>query len=110
LPCPVLVLVLQAIDTAPEGAQQRAVYLCNAAACYLKKEMWQLAVEQCTAALSINDTYLKVGVIDIRVRSLFCQVRGELPCLRLSHSTSQPLQHQPCPSAQAPQSSLLLKQ
>jgi hypothetical protein len=37
------------------------VYLCNAAACYLKKEMWQAAVEQCAAALSINDTYLKVG-------------------------------------------------
>lgn len=54
-----LQLYWQAIDTAPEGAQQRAVYLCNAAACYLKKEMWQLAVEQCTAALSINDTYLK---------------------------------------------------
>lgn len=40
--------------------QQRAVYLCNAAACYLKKEMWQAAVEQCAAALSINDSYLKV--------------------------------------------------
>lgn len=52
---------LQAIDQAPEGVQQRAVYLCNAAACYLKKEMWQAAVEQCAAALSINDTYLKVG-------------------------------------------------
>lgn len=51
---------MQAIDQAPEDAQQRAVYLCNAAACYLKKEMWQLAVEQCTAALTVNDTYLKV--------------------------------------------------
>jgi hypothetical protein len=51
---------MQAIDQAPEDAQQRAVYLCNAAACYLKKEMWQLAVEQSTAALTINDAYLKV--------------------------------------------------
>lgn len=51
---------MQAIDQAPEDAQQRAVYLCNAAACYLKKEMWQLAVEQCTKALTINDSYVKV--------------------------------------------------
>lgn len=68
LPCPAApcpARALQAIDTAPEDAQQHAVYLCNAAACYLKKEMWQLAVEQCTAALSINDTYLKVGTAHV---------------------------------------------
>lgn len=51
---------VQAIDQAPEDAQQRAVYLCNAAACYIKKEMWQLAAEQCTQALKIDDAYLKV--------------------------------------------------
>jgi len=52
---------MQAIDQAPEDAQQRAVYLCNAAACYLKKEMWQLAAEQCTQALKLNENYLKVS-------------------------------------------------
>lgn len=52
---------MQAIDQAPENAQQRAVYLCNAAACYLKKEMWQLAAEQCTQALKLNEIYLKVS-------------------------------------------------
>lgn len=55
-----LLLSLQAIDQVPEDAQERAVYLCNAAACYLKKQDWQLACEQCTAALKINGSYLKV--------------------------------------------------
>lgn len=54
------VLLLQAIDQAPEDAQERAVYLCNAAACYLKKQDWQLACEHCSAALKINGSYLKV--------------------------------------------------
>jgi formylmethanofuran dehydrogenase subunit D len=53
---------LQAIDQAPEDAQERAVYFCNAAACYLKKQDWQLACEQCTAALKINGSYLKVCI------------------------------------------------
>lgn len=52
--------VPQAIDQAPEDAQERAVYFCNAAACYLKKEMWQLAVDQCSQALKLNNSYLKV--------------------------------------------------
>jgi hypothetical protein len=56
---------LQAIDQAPEDAQERAVYFCNAAACYLKKQDWQLACEQCTAALKINGSYLKVGSIQL---------------------------------------------
>jgi hypothetical protein len=50
----------QAIDHAPEDAQERAVYYCNAAACYLKQQAWQLAVEQCTQALKLNNSYLKV--------------------------------------------------
>jgi tetratricopeptide (TPR) repeat protein len=54
--------VQQAIDTAPEDAQQRAVYYANAAACYLKQQQWQLAAEQCTAALKLDEGYIKVGV------------------------------------------------
>lgn len=57
-----LQLYWQAIDQAPEDAQERAVYLCNAAACYLKKQDWQLACEQCSAALKINGSYLKALV------------------------------------------------
>ncbi|KAF6266432.1 hypothetical protein COO60DRAFT_1697389 [Scenedesmus sp. NREL 46B-D3] len=57
-----LQLYWQAIDQVPEDAQERAVYLCNAAACYLKKQDWQLACEQCTAALKINGSYLKALV------------------------------------------------
>eukprot|EP00879_Flechtneria_rotunda_P005209 GHRR01005491.1.p1 GENE.GHRR01005491.1~~GHRR01005491.1.p1 ORF type:complete len:241 (+),score=82.59 GHRR01005491.1:199-921(+) len=57
-----LQLYWQAIDQAPQGAQERAVYFCNAAACYLKKQMWQLAVEQCTQALKVNDAYFKALV------------------------------------------------
>jgi len=53
-------IMYQAIDHAPEDAQERAVYYCNAAACYLKQQAWQLAVEQCTQALKLNNSYLKV--------------------------------------------------
>ncbi|KAF8056473.1 Ttc1 [Scenedesmus sp. PABB004] len=57
-----LSLYWQAVDAAPEGAAERAVYHCNAAAAYLKKQAWQDAVEQCTAALKINATYIKALV------------------------------------------------
>eukprot|EP00775_Hariotina_reticulata_P008633 gene8633-8814_t len=57
-----LQLYWQAIDHAPEDAQEKAVYFSNAAACYLKQQAWQLAVEQCTQALKLNNSYLKALV------------------------------------------------
>lgn len=49
----------QALDAAPPEAEQRAVYYANASACYIKRGDWQLAVEQCTQALRIDEAYVK---------------------------------------------------
>lgn len=73
------------------------MYLCNAAACYIKKEMWQLAAEQCTQALKINDTYIKVGLP--RSRKIQQQQFSLCVCVQGMHAT----QHTGEVSCKAPQ-------
>lgn len=48
-----------ALAAAPEDASQRSVYYANRAACYLQQKQYQNVVTDCTAALKINETYVK---------------------------------------------------
>jgi len=48
-----------AIDIAPQDYADRAVYLCNRAACFLKKASHEAVIADCTAALQLAPRYTK---------------------------------------------------
>ncbi|KAJ1638154.1 hypothetical protein T492DRAFT_947048 [Pavlovales sp. CCMP2436] len=49
----------EALMWAPSDAEERAVYFCNRAACFLKMEQWETAEGDCTAALEVQPRYVK---------------------------------------------------
>ena len=49
----------EALAAAPDTSVERAVFLANMAACYLKLEQYQEAANNCTAALELDKNYMK---------------------------------------------------
>jgi tetratricopeptide (TPR) repeat protein len=63
-----------AIEGAPEGAPQRAVYHANIAACHVKLERHKEAIRACSEALQIDPGYVKA----LSRRSASHEASGEL--------------------------------
>ena len=49
----------EALEAAPPGAKERAVYYANRAACQMKQKQWGPAAADCTRALEIDPAYVK---------------------------------------------------
>ncbi|KAG8463895.1 hypothetical protein KFE25_000063 [Diacronema lutheri] len=49
----------EAIMWAPPEAEEKAVYHCNRAACYVKLGQWDAVVDDCTSALEAQPRYVK---------------------------------------------------
>ena len=49
----------EALEAAPPGAKERAVYFANRAACQLKLKQWGPAAADCTRALEVDPAYQK---------------------------------------------------